>query len=31
MMLTMPESVPDLHLTIEDMIAKGDKVMCRNV
>lgn len=25
------QSMPDLHLTIEDMIAEGDKVMCRNV
>ena len=31
MMLAMYESMPDLHLTIEDMIAEGDKVMCRNV
>jgi hypothetical protein len=23
--------MPDLHLTIEDMIAEGDKVMCRNI
>lgn len=23
--------MPDLHVTIEDMIAEGDKVMCRNV
>jgi hypothetical protein len=23
--------MPDLHLTIEDMIAEGDKVMRRNV
>jgi predicted ester cyclase len=31
MMLTMYQAMPDLHLTIEDMIAEGDKVMCRNV
>ena len=31
MMLAMYKSMPDLHLTIEDMIAEGDKVMCRNV
>jgi predicted ester cyclase len=31
MMLAMHRSMPDLHLTIEDMIAEGDKVMCRNV
>jgi predicted ester cyclase len=31
MMLAMHRSMPDLHVTIEDMIAEGDKVMCRNV
>jgi predicted ester cyclase len=31
MMLAMYKSMPDLHMTIEDMIAEGDKVMCRNV
>lgn len=31
MMLQMYKAMPDLHLTIEDMIAEGDKVMCRNV
>lgn len=31
MMLAMYKSMPDLHLTIEDMIAEGDKVMCRNI
>ncbi len=31
MMLGMYEKMPDLHVTIEDMIAEGDKVMCRNV
>jgi len=31
MMLNMYKSMPDLHLTIADMIAEGDKVMCRNV
>ena len=31
MMIGMYKSMPDLHLTIEDMIAEGDKVMCRNV
>ena len=30
MMLGMYEKMPDLHVTIEDMIAEGDKVMCRN-
>jgi predicted ester cyclase len=31
MMIGMYKTMPDLHLTIEDMIAEGDKVMCRNV
>jgi predicted ester cyclase len=31
MMVAMYKSMPDLHLTIDDMIAEGDKVMCRNV
>jgi predicted ester cyclase len=31
MMLGMYKAMPDLRLTIEDMIAEGDKVMCRNV
>ena len=31
MMIAMYKSMPDLHLTIEDMIAEGDKVMCRNI
>lgn len=31
MMLKMYEAMPDLHLTIEDMIAEGDKVVCRNI
>jgi predicted ester cyclase len=31
MMLGMYKAMPDLHLTIEDMIAEADKVMCRNV
>lgn len=30
MMIGMCKSMPDLHMTIEDMIAEGDKVMCRN-
>jgi predicted ester cyclase len=30
MMEGMYAGMPDLHLTIEDMIAEGDKVMCRN-
>jgi predicted ester cyclase len=31
MMIAMYDSMPDLHLTIEDMIAEGDKVVCRNI
>ena len=31
MMLVMYKAMPDLRLTIEDMIAEGDKVMCRNI
>ena len=31
MVLQMYKAMPDLHLTIEDMIAEDDKVMCRNV
>jgi predicted ester cyclase len=31
MMIAMYKSMPDLHLTIEDIIAEGDKVMCRNI
>jgi len=31
MMRGMYEATPDLHLTIEDMIAENDRVMCRNV
>ena len=31
MMMAMYQSMPDLHLTIEDMIAEGDKVVCRNI
>jgi len=31
MMLAMYQSMPDLRLTVEDMIAEGDKVMCRNI
>jgi len=26
----MYSAMPDLHVQIEDMIAEGDKVMCRN-
>jgi predicted ester cyclase len=31
MMLGMYKAMPDLRLTIEDMIAEGDKVVCKNV
>ena len=31
MMRNMYQAMPDLHLTIEDMIAEGDKVVCRNI
>jgi predicted ester cyclase len=31
MMVKMYSAMPDLRLTIEDMIAEGDKVVCRNV
>ena len=31
MMTSMYKFMPDLRLTIEDMIAEGDKVVCRNI
>ena len=31
MILAIYKSMPDLHLPIEDMIAEGDKIMCRNI
>jgi predicted ester cyclase len=31
MMIEMYKAMPDLHLTIEDMIAEGDRVVCRNI
>ena len=31
MMIGMYRVMPDLHLTIEDMVAEGDKVVCRNI
>jgi len=31
MMRGMYTAMPDLRVTIDDMIAEGDKVMCRNV
>ena len=31
MMRRMYEMMPDLKLTIEEMVAEGDKVVCRNI
>jgi len=31
MMMGMYKAMPDLHVTIADMIAEGDKVVCRNI
>lgn len=31
MMIGMYKAMPDLHLTIEEMVAEGDKVVCRNI
>lgn len=31
MMIAMYQRMPDLRLTIEDLIAEGDKVVCRNL
>lgn len=31
MMLRMYDAMPDLRVAIEDIIAEGDKVMCRNI
>ncbi len=31
LVLGMYKAMPDLHLTIEDIVAEGDKVMCRNI
>jgi predicted ester cyclase len=30
MMRSMHELMPDLHLTIEDKVTEGDKMVCRN-
>jgi len=30
MMVAMYKSMPDLRVTVEDMVAEGDKVVCRN-
>jgi predicted ester cyclase len=31
MMVSMYKMMPDLQVTIEDMVAEGDKVACRNI
>lgn len=31
MMVAMYQAMPDLRVTIEDLLAEGDKVMCRNI
>jgi predicted ester cyclase len=31
MMLKMYAMMPDLRITIEDLVAEGDKVVCRNI
>ena len=31
LMVNMYKTMPDLHLTIEEMIAEADKVACRNI
>jgi len=31
MMVGMYKVMPDMHLTIEEMVAEGDKVVCRNI
>ena len=31
MMLQMYKAMPDLHITVEETIAQGDKIVCRNV
>src|SRR5215467_3505848 len=31
MIVGMYKAMPDLHLTIEELIADGDKVVCRNI
>jgi predicted ester cyclase len=31
MMLKMYEAMPDLRITIEDIVAEGDRVVCRNI
>ena len=31
MMVAMYKNMPDLHITVEEMIAEGDKIVCRNI
>jgi len=31
MMVSMYKYMPDLRVTVEDMVAEGDKVVCRNI
>ena len=31
MMVAMYKAMPDLQLTIEEMVAEGDRVVCRNI
>lgn len=31
MMRGMYEMMPDIHITIDDMVAEGDRVVCRNI
>jgi hypothetical protein len=31
MMIATYKSMPDLHVTIEEMVAEGGKMMCRNI
>jgi predicted ester cyclase len=31
MMLNMYKALPELHISVEEMIAEGDKVVCRNI
>ena len=31
MMVAMYKNMPGLHVTVEEMVAEGDKVVCRNI
>jgi predicted ester cyclase len=31
MMVAMYQSMPDIRITVEEMVAEGDKVVCRNI